>query len=291
MTRQQNFNMHAQKINLLTENDPAPYAIHKGNSPVLFTGPHNGHAVPKALPACMDTEKEWFNKAHEAVDLHVAELFEVLQSKMNDASFLAGNYSRLVYDLNAKPDFAIRTCSCENDKRIIPANLPENCTLDDRQRRMSEIYTPYHDAKHDLINEIRNNHNNEILVLDLHSFTPTWQGQLRNVEIGTIRSEKTDLSIAFEDYLRAQNEYKFVSGEPYRVADRPSNAAPDISEKNNLQYLGIEIRYDLIDSHEKRVKMAGFIKDSVEHLLNHPQRKQILQQHTSPGFEPITWSI
>ena len=82
MTRQQNFNMHAQKINLLTENDPAPYAIHKGKSPVLFTGPHNGHAVPKALPACMDTEKEWFNKAHEAVDLHVAELFEVLQSDM-----------------------------------------------------------------------------------------------------------------------------------------------------------------------------------------------------------------
>ncbi len=290
MTDKHNLNMHASREKLLEDTDPAPYSIQKGDSNTLFTGPHNGHAVPSRYPACMNTEPEWFAKAHEAVDLYIAELFDVLQNEMKDASFLSGNYSRLVFDLNAKPDYAIRTCSCEDDKRIIPANLPENCTLDNRLSRMREIYTPYHDAKNKLINDIRKNHNNEILVLDLHSFTPTWKGKLRDVEIGTIRSEKTDLSNALETYFREQTEYQFISGEPYRVADRPSNAAPDISEKNQLQYLGIEIRYDLIDNHEKRLKMANFIKGSVKHLLSHPDRSNILKQHIS-RVEQITWSI
>jgi predicted N-formylglutamate amidohydrolase len=290
MTREQTFNMNAKQKHFLQDGDPAPYSISVGNNNVLFTGPHNGHAVPQCLPPCMDTDPQWFAKAHEAVDLHVAALFDVLKNEMKDSSFLSGNYSRLVFDLNAKPDFAIRPCSCENDKRIIPANTPENCTLDDRQRRMKEIYTPYHDAKNQLINDIRNQHNNEILVLDLHSFTPVWQGEKRNVEIGTIRSEKTDLSDTLESFLREQDDFKFISGEPYRVANRPSNAAPDISEKNKLQYLGLEIRYDLIDTHEKRVNMAQFIHSATDYVLNHPNRSNTLKPQMS-HTEQITWSI
>lgn len=287
-------NMSTKQEPFLKETDPAPYTLRRGDSLVLFTGPHNGRAVPKCLCPSLDTCPEWFSRAHEAVDLNMSELFDVLYNEIPNASYIAGNYSRLVYDLNAKPDYAIRSRSCENENHVIPPNLPNNCTLDDRQRRMKAVYDPYHDAKSDLIKNIRAQHNGQILVLDMHSFTPTWRGQKRDVEIGTIRSEKTHLSRTLEDYLRGQSEYRFISGEPYRVADRPSNAAPDISEKNKLQYLGIEIRYDLIDNMDKRLKMADFIKESVEYLLSHPDKDKILAVRQPEQPKEITydtWSV
>lgn len=290
MSHEQIFNMNANHKDLLGVDDPEPFHLIRGNSNVLFTGPHNGRAVPHCLPPYMGMEAKWFEKAHEATDLYMDELFGVLQNEISNASFLAGNYSRLVYDLNAKPDYAIRSCSCENDNKIIPPNIPQNCTMNDRQRRLKAIYDPYHNTKTQLINDIRARHNDQILVLDMHSFTPTWQKKKRAVEIGTIRSEKTALSHALEAYLRDQDAYNFISGEPYRVADRPSNAAPDIAEKNKLQYLGIEIRYDLIDTDEKRLDMARFIKGCVEHLLSHPDKNMILMPHTEAS-DSMTWSI
>lgn len=284
---------------LLDENDPAPITLHKGESALVFTGPHNGKAVPACLPPALGMDEEWFQNAHEASDLYMAELFGQMRKRFTEASFLSGNYSRLVCDLNRHPDYATTPESSEHKSLKIPANQSDCCCLQEKARRFKALHDPYHDAKHNLISEVRAKHKG-IILLDMHSFTPIWKGEPREVELGTIRAEKTPLSRTLEAYLKDQNEYYFISGEPYKAAIRPESAANMVKDRNDLQYLGIEIRSDLIDTPEKREKMCDFLQDCVKHLEAHPDIDNIManrstardiekQPNTQADFG--TWSV
>lgn len=290
------FNINMRNFTLIGENDPAPVSIKRGSSPLIFTSPHNGHHVPSSMTPCMGTDPSWFRRAHEAKDLHIDLLLDALEQRFSEAGFIAANYSRLVCDLNAKPDYAITQISPENKSLKIPENQPDVCCNQQRIRRIEEIYWPYHDAKKSLIDETRKKHGG-VIVLDMHSFSPTWEQSFRDVEIGTIRCEKTPLSYAIESHLKDQQQFKFVSGEPYRVAERPANAAPLISEINDLQYLGIEIRNDLIATPEGIDKVCNLLQNCLECLLKHPEiqtimsaRSLAIQEKTSPSSDQ-GWSI
>ena len=275
MTTTNIFTMSNEPTLHFTDDDPEPVTAYDRGSLLIFTGPHNGHAVPACLPECLGTEADWFSKAHEAADLHMDSLFESMMDTMPDTSFIYGNYSRLVCDLNAKPDSAITLHSSEYKDFKIPNNQPDQCCDNQRERRLNALYHPYHNTKTAMIERARANHNGGVIVLDMHSFTPTWLQTQRDVEVGTLRHEKTPLSEALEAYLKDQDEYRFVSGEPYRVSERPHNAATLIMEKNNLQYLGLEIRNDLIATPEGVAKMTAFVQGCVDHLLAHPDLKQL----------------
>lgn len=239
-------------------------------------------------------DEEWFHNAHEAMDLHIDKLFIELQNTLNNVSFISGNYSRLVCDLNALPDYAISQHSSEYSHIKIEQNQPDMCCPRQRVRRIEEIYWSYHDAKKQLIEEKRAKHGG-VIVLDIHSFTPTWDQKKRNVELGTIRCEKTPFSRAFEEFLRSQDEYLFVSGEPYRVANRKTNAAHLITEISDLQYLGLEIRNDLIaDSHGIK-KISALLKDAMGYLQNHENIDNITAKHSEISTTTTqiheSWSI
>ncbi len=251
---------------LLGDNDPEPVSIISKPGKIIFSGPHNGRSVPECLPPFMGTNENWFNNAHDAHDLHMDKVFTALDKSFDDASLIWGNYSRLLFDLNTMPDYAINPRSSENGNIIIPANQTDQCCTKQRSLRFNEIYCPYHGAKTQLINEKRNEHGG-VIVIDMHSFTPTWDQVKRNVEVGTIRCEKTPLSQEFENYLKhMQDEFLFVSGEPYRVAQRLSNAAALITDNNDLQYLGLEIRNDLIATDEGIDKIVTLLKNITQHL-------------------------
>lgn len=254
----------------LQNGDPEPVTLIEGISAMIFAGPHNGHAVPACLAPYLGTDKNWFETAHEARDLHVSRLFDVLIDKRPDDSFIWGNYSRLVCDLNRKADEAITLYSSEYSHITIPENMPDSCCSSQSEARLRAIYDPYHNAQSDLIESIRERNGGLAVILELHSFNPTWEQKKRDVEIGTIRYEKTPLSRTLEGYLKDQDEYHFVSGEPYRVADRPANAARHMSEVHDIQFLGIEIRHDLIATPEGISKMSKFLSGCIKHLENAP---------------------
>ncbi len=255
--------------NLLTHNDPSPINIDEGSDHFIFTGPHNGHAVPENLDPSLGTDPDWFANAHEASDLHVEELFQAMKAHFQESSFVSAYYSRLVCDLNRMPDFSITESSSEFANFKIPDNQAQKCCQVQRSQRINEIFNPYHEAKADLVDRVRER-NGGAIVLDIHSFSPTWEEVRRDVEIGTIRCEKTPLSKALEGFLKEQTDFRFVSGEPYRVAERPSSAAPFLTHTNDLQYIGLEIRNDLIATPEGIDKVIEFLKSCVNHLNHHP---------------------
>ncbi len=267
-----------QKLLQKQDIPPATVIERKGN--IIFSSPHNGRAVPACLKPCLGMDEQWFHSAHEAMDLHVDKLFTELQDTLDNVSFVSGNYSRLVCDLNALPDYAIERHSPEYSHIKIEQNQPDICCAHQHMLRIEEIYWPYHDAKKHLIDKKRETHGG-VIVLDIHSFAPTWEQKKRNVELGTIRCEKTPFSRAFEEFLRSQqSEFLFVSGEPYRVAERPNNAAPLITKRNDLQYLGLEIRNDLIAHDTGIQKITELLKNAMDYLLAHPDIDNIIKRRS-----------
>lgn len=273
MSIEQAYNTNAKKALLLTAEDPAPFTTIKGTSNLLFTFPHNEILLPKGLESCLGTDEDWFAKAHEARDLYMSKIFEIMRERFPEATLHKGNFSRLVADINAHPDDAIKRTSSEWEHLLIPQNQHEKCGAEQALRRMNEIYYPYHQAQKSLVNEIRADHDG-IIVLDMHSFSPTWQNTPRAEEIGTIRAHKTDLSKALESFLKSQNDYSYVSGKPYRVADRAKNAARYIEAECDLQYLGIEIRNDLISTPKGQNQFIDFIEKGIDHIRS--------LEHTDP---------
>lgn len=277
MNIQHRFSKEVNQEPFLSEDDPPAFTLIKYNSPVIFTGPHNGIAVPSTLSPFLGMEEDWFLGAHESHDLYAAELFLTLQKLSPNANFLAGNYSRLVTDLNAISDASILSRSSEYRDTKILGNL--NLSEQEMAMRIKNIHWPYHDALAGLIQETREQQNERALILDIHSFNPVWQGcpfNRGNVEISTIRSSKTPYSEAFEDFLKKDGApFQFVSGHPYKVADRPNNAAHTIQSRNHIQYLGVEIRSDLIDTEEKRVKMAEYLLSALGHVMEQPNLEEI----------------
>ncbi len=284
--------------NILSKNDPDPVTVINNTGNIIITSPHNGCAVPKCLKPYLGTNKTWFNQAHEAMDLHIDKLFIALSNRLNEVSFISGNYSRLVCDLNALPDYSIKNYSSEYRHIEISENCPKICCAKQKISRLNEIYWPYHDKKKQLIEDKREIHGG-VIVLDIHSFSPTWEQKNRNVEIGTIRCEKTPLSRAFEKFLREeQSDFTFVSGEPYRVEDIPTNAAPMITDRNDLQYLGLEIRNDLILNESGILKITALIENAINHITSHTDidnismnRSSAMPQNTKQPTAPSSWSI
>ncbi len=300
-----NFTMSVQKTKLLTQNDPAPVTINRGKSNLIFTFPHNALNVPENIAPCLGAEKEWFENAHEAHDLYMAETYDLMREKFPEATFIRGNYSRLVVDLNRHPDYAVRHNSSENKDIIIPHNTADICCALQKLKRMEEIYHPCHAQKKQIIEETRYKHDG-VIVMDMHSFSPIWNGKPREVELGTIRARKTPLSNALEGFFKQHMDaYKYISGEPYKVADMPSNAAAYIANECDIQYLGIEIRNDLLKTQEDREKFTNFLKRGIDHILslekNEPdtlkqitaRRSEILGTEPSKSNENIydSWMI
>lgn len=265
--------MNTSQNTLLTEDDPAPVTLHRGSGNILFTFPHNAIAVPKKLPPYLGMDKDWFESAHESHDLHMEDLYHLMIQKFPNANFIKGNYSRLVTDLNRHFDHTIWRFSSEDQNHTIPENIKNRCCIRQETRRLEEIYHPYHEQKKQLINDIRAQHGG-IIVLDMHSFSSIWKGDPRTEELGTVRARKTELSKILERFFKSQNQYNFVSGKPYEVAKRSENAALYIEAECDLQYLGIEIRNDLIASQAGKEKFINFMQESMNHVLS--------LEHTDP---------
>jgi len=264
---------------------PEPVTIVNRDSPVIFSGPHNGIAVLDDPANPLGMPREWFEKAHEATDLNMQALFDDMIPRFPNASFIWGNYSRLVADLNRMPGCAIACESSEWEDLLIPGNTPENLTDQERERRMKTVYWPYHEALTKLVDEKRHKFGGVVLV-DLHSFSPSWQGLSRDVDVGLLTLNQTHpLASMSAEYVRERSGYRYKPGEPYFLPARLDvTAAPLLEERNRTGYLGFEIRNDLIAAPEGREQFCGFFERYLKFLEAH---QHYCLMFTNPDFSEL----
>jgi predicted N-formylglutamate amidohydrolase len=201
---------------------------------VLIVGDHASNRIPPHIdlglsPHLYDT--------HIAIDIGVAAVADYMV-KTDVAYGFVANYSRLLVDLNrAEDDPAVIPIS--SDGIEIPGNY-----IDEQSRvsRLKEFYHSYHIALADLIEKMQ-----PVLLLSLHSFTPQLTSkpmEKRPWEIGILyNNDRRAADIAIADLGQAGLNI----GDQLPYSGLMLNASMNRhGEGNNIAYLGVEMRQDLV---------------------------------------------
>jgi predicted N-formylglutamate amidohydrolase len=226
---------------LLADTDPPPLRVlcPEGGSDFLLTADHAGRAVPRSLGDLGVPPGEW--ERHIAWDIGIAAVTERL-SRALDATAVLQTYSRLVIDCNRRPDWE-SSIPVVSEHTEIPGNL--GISQDERAARRREIFDPYHQQIAMLLDRRATSDRRTVLVA-MHSFTPVFKGETRNVEVGVLYNRDIRLAAIMLDLLRAEGDLAVGDNAPYAITDTSDYTVPTHGEARGLPHVEIEIRQDLI---------------------------------------------
>lgn len=194
---------------------------------------------------------------HISIDIGALETSLILADIL-DAPLIYSKVSRLVIDCNRDPkDFdSIPEKSAEHD-------IQGNLGLSEEQKlaRVNFAYHPYHN-KIDEITKIKTAQNPKFIAI--HSFTPVYMGQKRELEIGVLIGDNSGFGDNILNYFQNHTEYHTMRDEPYNPNERVYHTLKRHAVARNLPSVMIEIRNDLLASHENRGKWAQLLANSAK---------------------------
>ncbi|PPQ28874.1 N-formylglutamate amidohydrolase [Rhodopila globiformis] len=234
---------------LLTASDPAPVRVlrENGTSDIFLTADHAGWLIPAALGDLGVPAAERLR--HIAWDIGIAGVTERL-SELLDATAILQAYSRLVIDCNRHPswDSAMPEIS---EYTVVPGN--RTLTEADKAARAAAIFTPYHDRIRALLDARA--HRRTVLIA-MHSFTPSFKGESRAMQIGVLYDKDPRLANILLDLLRQEGDLIVGDNAPYALGDHTDYSVPTHGHRRGLAHVEIEIRQDLIAEPEGQVAWA-----------------------------------
>jgi predicted N-formylglutamate amidohydrolase len=224
---------------LLAAEDPSPVRVLRetGTSDLFLTADHAGRVIPASLKDLGVSETE--RQRHIAWDIGIAGVTERL-SELLDATAVFQTYSRLVIDCNRDPSWPTAMPEV-SEYTPIPGN--ENLSAQARQARVAEIFTPYHDRIRTLLDARANR---RTLLVAMHSFTPSFKGESRAMQVGMLYNKDPRLALILLDLLRQEGDLTVGDNAPYAVTEDSDYGIPTHGEKRGLPHIEIEIRQDLI---------------------------------------------
>ncbi len=217
---------------------------------VLIVGDHASNRVPPEIDLGIDRA---LLSTHIGWDIGVASLAQAI-----GAPLFLGNVSRLVIDLNRDP----------GDPGIVPQSsdghdIPGN--RGDASERVALYWQPYH-------NELaaRIERTQPVLLISLHSFTPTFRSkpdEVRPWEIGILyNNDDRAARIAIAVFEAAG----VVTGDQLPYSGKELNATMNRhGEGTGTPYLGIEVRQDLIVDDDGVAKWAAILRSVIHSCLDH----------------------
>ena len=227
---------------------------------VLIVCEHASNAIPEGLSGLgLDAI---VRQSHVAWDPGALGVAKAMANSLG-AGLVAGTISRLVYDCNRPPD-APSAMPRRSEVFDIPGNL--NLSAEARQARVDGIYQSFHDA---LAGRISANLGTLRLLLTVHSFTPTYHGQHRPVELGLLHG--ADDRFARAMLSAAPDQYVTLLNEPYSAADGVAHTLDLHGAGNGLLNVMIEIRNDLIVTPQAQADMAAYLAPWVRRVLDEAQ--------------------
>ncbi len=178
------------------------------------------------------------------------------------AALVYGGVSRLVYDCNRPPEAADAMPVASEDV-VIPAN--KEMTGAGRAERIAQVYEPFRDT---LFKEIANNSASLKLMVTVHSFTPVYRGQNRDVELGLLHGQ--DARFARAMLAHAPTDLPFVTrlNEPYSAADGVAHTLDAHAQPRGLLNVMIEIRNDLLRTAEDQQGMVDTLVPWLQRTLD-----------------------
>ena len=201
--------------------------------PLLLTAEHASERMPS--PWEWPEADRWLVGTHWAYDIGAAELTRELARRLGATAVLA-RFTRLLADPN-RP---------EGDPTLFrevaeghPVALNRGLSPEERARRLERLWRPYHAAVDAAVRA-----SNAPLVLAIHTFTPLYEGEARQLEVGVLFDREEDLAKELHDALGAVG-VNVALNEPYSGRAGLIYSAHRHAETHGRRALELEVRQDL----------------------------------------------
>lgn len=231
-----------------------------GNAPVVvLVCEHASNRIPAFL-GDMGLSAE-ARESHIAWDPGALVVAQAMAKRMS-APLVHGGVSRLVYDCNRPPE-AAGAMPIRSEDYEIPANI--NMSPEQRVARIENVYQPFCAALSDLIDQ----HSASLrLMVTIHSFTPIYLGQKRQVELGILHGVDNQFATAMMADEAIGSPFIIRLNEPYSAADGVAHTLDTQALPHRLLNVMIEIRNDLIRTPKQQAEMADCLVPWIARVLS-----------------------
>lgn len=226
-----------------------------GSSSVVLVCEHASSFIPDHLENLGLKPED--RQSHAAWDPGALAVAKRLSDRLN-AKLVASAISRLVYDCNRPPEAA--DAMPERSERIaVPGNVGLDAAA--RKERAATYYVPFRQAVVSAVNATASP-----ILITVHSFTPTYDGQPRSVEIGVLHDDDTRLADAMLDAAIASS-LDARRNEPYGPQDGVTHTLKEHAVKAGHPNVMIEIRNDLITDEAQQHQIADCLGEWLDASL------------------------
>lgn len=220
------------------------------DAPVVLTCEHATERLPAGW--VWPEADERLLGTHWSHDLGVADLTEALAARTNWPATLAG-FSRLLIDPNRGPDQPNLFRTHADGQ---PVALNAGLTEPERSLRMA-LHRDYHAACDAMVAAAP-----WALVFSLHSFTPSYEGERREMEVGVLFNHWEPPAIRLAAHLSSAG-WRVALNRPWSGREGLMYAADRHSEAHGRVALELEVRQDLLADADQRNRLVG---DLVAHF-------------------------
>ena len=229
----------------------------QATSPVLLVCEHASNFIPpeyNALGLSDDAKTSHIAWDPGALELacHLADLL--------DARLVHSNISRLIYDCNRPPE-AHDAMPVSSEGRTIPGN--ENINENERKRRIARFYNPFKTLLADTIASM----SGKPILVTMHSFTPVYDGQTRDVEFGILHDSDSRLADLMLEHASAHTKLNVMRNEPYGPQHGVTHTLKQHGVENGCQNVMLEFSNRLLTSDAKQKEIAEMIAALLRDVL------------------------
>ena len=250
--------MMSSELEQLSQNVEILYRYAKG--PALLLCEHASYHIPECYHGLgLDPAHR---RSHAAWDPGARDVAIALSGLLN-APLVASRVSRLVYDCNRPPEAA----SAMPERSEI-VEVPGNRGLTSAQRaaRVEAVYEPFCKAVTQVLAQ-RKAHDIPTVLITVHSFTPTFHGRVRKVEIGILHDADRRLADAMLANAHRLAHRRIQRNAPYGPQDGVTHSLVRHGIDNGLANVMIEIRNDLLATPEDVHSMARELMQLIQPAL------------------------
>ncbi|MFT5358916.1 MAG: putative N-formylglutamate amidohydrolase [Polyangiales bacterium] len=225
-----------------------------GVGPIVLTCEHasefmpSGYAWPDADARLVGTHWAFDPGARDLT----LELAEVLR-----APAVLSCFSRLLVDPNRPEDSPTLFRHLAEGEKVM---LNEDLRDEEKDRRIRELYRPYHGAVDALMRG-----SGATVAFSVHTFTPLYEGKTRDIEVGILFDEaESDAEVLCQAIADAGWDARL--NEPYSGKEGLMYCVDHHATAHGLRPIEIEVRHDLAVDPAKRARLVECIAKSLQGL-------------------------
>lgn len=225
--------------------------IGDADAPAVLSCEHASPRLPE--PWSWHPDDHWLMGTHWAYDLG-ARAFTLELGAALRANAVLARFSRLLVDPNRSLDqeSLFRTIC---DERVVRLN--EAMSEEDKQARLERYYKPFHSALDQALAR-----STAPLLFSIHSFTPNYEGVIRDVEIGVLFNDEEEHALPLFDALRASFA-NVALNEPWSGKSGLIYSAESHAHAFGRIPLELEVRQDRLEDPAFRARLVPVVRDFI----------------------------